>query len=193
MDNTEFATLSTIIQNRRTVKPFAMNGHKIPNGHVAALFELADWAPTHANTEPWRFFVYANPKAFCTGHAELYRDKTPSEDFIQFNYDKLLHMGDKASHVIIRVMQRGPLNKIPVIEEIAATACAMQNILLGATELGLASYWGTGGMTLKPEMKEYLSLKDEDQVMGILYLGYSDNKSAGERNTPLSQKVNWIG
>jgi len=192
MSNNIFS-LSDIIKNRRTIKPPMMNGKKIPDEQIWQLLQLADWAPTHANTEPWRFFVYADPKSFCTEHAELYRDKTPADDFMQFNYDKLLHMGDKASHVIICVMQRGPLNKIPVIEEIAATACAMQNILLGATEMGLASYWGTGGMILKPEMKEYLNLKDEDQVMGILYLGYSDNISAGERNIPLSQKVKWIG
>ncbi|WP_448699354.1 nitroreductase [Mucilaginibacter sp. AW1-3] len=187
------STLFSIIKNRRTTKPPMMNGKKVPDEQIWQLLQLADWAPTHANTEPWRFIVYADPKLFCSEHAEFYRDKTSAEDFMQFNYEKLLHMGDKASHVIICIMQRGPLSKIPVIEEIAATACAMQNILLGATDLGIASYWGTGGMVLKPEMKDFLNLRNEDVILGILYLGYTDNKSAGERTIALSEKVKWVG
>lgn len=170
-----------------------MNGKKIPNEQINQLLELADWAPTHANTEPWYFIVYTEPKAFCLEHAELYRDNTSAEDFMLFNYEKLLHMGDKASHVIVAVMKRGRLPKIPALEEIAATACAVQNILLGATALGIASYWGTGGMALKPEMKTYLNLGEEDIVMGVLYFGYSDNTSTGERIVPLSEKVKWVG
>lgn len=187
------STLFSLIKNRRTTKPPMMNGKKIPDTQIKQLLELADWAPTHANTEPWYFIVYADPKTFCSEHAELYRDSTSAEDFMQFNYEKLLHMGDKASHVIIAVMKRGRLSKIPVLEEIAATACAVQNILLGATALGIASYWGTGGMALKPEMKTYLALGEEDMVMGILYLGYSDNVPSGERIVPLNEKIKWIG
>jgi len=187
------SSLSDIIKNRRTTKPPMMNGKKIPNEQTKQLLELADWAPTHANTEPWYFIVYSEPKTFCNEHAELYRDSTSAEDFMQFNYEKLLHMGDKASHVIIAVMKRGRLPKIPALEEIAATACAVQNILLGATAAGIASYWGTGGMALKPEMKTYLNLGEEDIVMGVLYLGYSDSVPSGERMIPLSEKVKWVG
>lgn len=186
------STLSSIIKNRRTTKPPMMNGKKIPDEQIKQLLELADWAPTHANTEPWYFIVYAEPKIFCSEHAELYKDSTITDDFMQFNYEKLLHMGDKASHVIVAVMKRGRLPKIPALEEIAATACAIQNILLGATAAGIASYWGTGGMTLKPEMKTYLSLAKDDVVMGVLYLGYSDSMPSGERLIPLSEKVRWI-
>ncbi len=186
------STLSSIIKNRRTTKPPMMNGKKIPNGQIKQLLELADWAPTHANTEPWYFIVYAEPKTFCNEHAELYKDSTSADDFMLFNYEKLLHMGDKASHVIIAVMKRGRLPKIPALEEIAATACAVQNILLGATAAGIASYWGTGGMALKPEMKTYLSLAEDDVVMGVLYLGYSDSMPSGERLIPLSEKVRWV-
>lgn len=186
------STLFSVIKNRRTTKPPMMNSKKIPDEQITQLLELADWAPTHANTEPWYFVVYAEPKAFCREHAELYRDSTSAEDFMEFNYEKLLHMGDKASHVIIAIMKRGRLPKIPPLEEIAATACAVQNILLGATALGIASYWGSGGMALKPEMKAYLNLDAEDVVIGILYLGYADYAPNGERLIPLSKKVKWV-
>ncbi|MCC8423655.1 nitroreductase [Mucilaginibacter sp. UR6-11] len=192
MSDTTFATLSTIIKNRRTIKPFMMNGHKIPDEQVQALFELADWAPTHGLTEPWRFVVYADPLEFCPKHAGLYRENTSAEEFNQGVYDNFLHQGDKVSHVIIAVMRRGDLPKIPKFEEEAATACAIQNILLGATALGIASFWSTGGMILKPAMKTFLNLRDEDEVMGVLYLGYTDEQPQGIRRVPLTDKVSWI-
>jgi nitroreductase len=187
-----FAAISSVIKNRRTTKPAEMNGNKIPDEQVTALLELANWAPTHANTEPWKFIVYADGTEFGKQHATLYKANTPAESYMQMTYEKLLHMGDKASHVIIGMMQRRPLTRIPVLEEIAATACAMQNILLGATAAGIASYWGTGGMTHTPAMKQFLQLGDDDVVMGVLYLGYADYEPTGKRNTPISEKVKWI-
>jgi len=188
----DFSTVSTIIKNRRTIKPFMMNGHKIPDEQVAGLLELADWAPTHGLTEPWRFVVYADPTEFCSVHAEMYKANTSWDDFSEGVYDNLKHQGDKASHVIIAIMKRGNLPKIPAFEEMAAASCAVQNLLLGATALNIASYWGTGGMALKPAMKEFLDLGDNDQVIGVLYFGYAGEQPEGRRNTPLTEKVKWI-
>ena len=192
MTDLDFTTLATIIQTRRNVKPFAMNGHKIPNGHIAAILELADWAPTHGYTEPWRFVVYENPFEFCSAHANLYRENTSDEEFNDGTFNNLLNQGEKASHAIVAYQKRGSLPKIPVFEEMAATACAVQNLLLGATALNIASYWGTGGMALKQPMKDYLRLGDDDHVMGILYLGYADEHPAGKRTVPLEEKISWV-
>ncbi|MDB5112679.1 MAG: Nitroreductase [Mucilaginibacter sp.] len=191
MDNT-FSALSTIIKNRRTIKPFMMNGNKIPDEQITALLELANWAPTHGLTEPWRFVVYAEPATFCLQHAEMYKADTDAESFNESVYNNLKQQGDKASHVIIAIMKRGNLPKIPVFEEMAATACAVQNLLLGATALNMASYWGTGGMALKPVMKQFLGLDVEDQVIGILYFGYAAEHPVGKRIIALNEKVKWI-
>ena len=187
-----FTTVAENIKNRRTIKPFMMNGHKIPNGHIAAILELADWAPTHGYTEPWRFVVYEDPTQFCAAHANIYRENTSDEDQNDAVANNLLHQGDKASHVIIAIMKRGNLPKIPAFEEMASTSCAVQNLLLGATALNIASYWGTGGMTLKQGKKEYLNLSQDDHVMGVLYLGYADEHPEGKRTIPLEQKVSWV-
>ncbi|MDH7461472.1 nitroreductase [Chitinophagaceae bacterium 26-R-25] len=191
----DFSVLETLVKDRRTVKAQQMNGKKIPDAQIVQLLELADWAPTHANTEPWRFMVYggSDVQAFCKQHAELYKQTTPAENFLQGTYDKFATMGDTASHVIIAAMKRAPTSKIPVMEEIAATACAVQNILLGAEALGIATFWSTGGMTLKEPFKPFLHLNAEDVVMGIIYLGYSDVESAGKRLVPLEDKVRWNG
>ncbi|NDK56279.1 nitroreductase family protein [Pontibacter fetidus] len=193
--NDIFESIAAVIRSRRTVKPPQMSGARIPDEQVWQLLSLADWAPTHGHTEPWRFVVYADTKVtrFCQSHADLYKQETPQDKYQPEKYEKLLHMGDKASHVIVAYMRRGDLPKIPVLEEIAATSCAIQNLLLGATASGIASYWGSGGMAYHPAMKEMLGLREEDIVLGILYLGYSAKEvPTGKRNVPLSEKVKWM-
>jgi len=193
-DMTErFEIIADIIRSRRSIKPVKMNGKKIPDEQVKELLKLANWAPTHGRTEPWRFIVYSGDKVkeFCRHHAELYKAHTPPERFEQANYEKQLHNGDLASHIIIAVMQRGDLPKIPALEEIAATAIAIQNILLGATAAGIASFWSTGGMTHHPVMKSFLQLREHDIVMSVLYLGYTDEQMKGKRQSEIDEKVVW--
>ncbi|WP_428329537.1 nitroreductase family protein [Mucilaginibacter sp.] len=190
--DTTFSAIANNIKNRRSVKPAAMNGNKIPNGHIAAILELANWAPTHALTEPWHFIVYENPAEFCKQHAELYEANSLGDNFNPTVFTNLTHQGDKASHVIIAVMKRGNLPKIPQFEEIAAASCAVQNLLLGATSLNIASFWSTGGMALRPAFKEFFKFGEEDAIMGVLYLGYADQYPEGKRNTPVEEKITWI-
>lgn len=171
-----------------------MNGRKIEDGQVQQLLELADWAPSHGHTEPWRFVVYTgNAKTkFCADHAELYKKNTPEDSFISAKYQKQLHMGDTLSHIVAVYMKRTVNSKIPVIEELTAVAAAMQNMLLGAHALGIAALWSTGGMTHHPAMKQYLGLATGDIVIGLLYLGYTDEpEQQGKRAIPLQEKVNW--
>ena len=189
----DYSILQQIIQRRRTTKPDKMNGNIIPEVQVKALLELAHWAPNHGGTEPWHFFVYTGEalQRFCMEHADLYRKHTPPDHFMEQQYEKLLTMGSLASHLVIAVMKRGPLPKIPKWEEMAATATAVQHILLGATAMGIASYWGSGGMIQHQAMKGYLQLGPDDFVMGAIYLGYTDEQKQGKRKSEISEKVTW--
>jgi nitroreductase len=47
-------------------------------------------------------------------------------------------------------------------------------------------------MTLRPEFKEFLELQEEDNVMGLLYLGYADEHPEGKRKVPVEDKVKWV-
>jgi len=186
-----FNNLSEIIKSRRSVKPFMMNGNKILTEQIQELLELANWAPTHGMTQPWRFVVYATASDFTRQHAELYKQDTPATEFIQGRYDNFYTQGDKVSHAIVAIMQRGDLPKIPAFEEISAAAAAIQNILIGATALNIASFWSTGGMMLKPAMHNFFNLRDEDLIMGVIYLGYADEYPKGVRKATISEKVEW--
>jgi len=151
----EFKILQHIIRTRRSMKPGLMNGRKIEDSVIQQLLELANWAPTHGYTEPWRFVVYKGDalQQFCADHAELYKKVTPAEKFNNAKYEKLKQTADKLSHLVIVYLERAENSKIPLVEEIAAVAASVQNILLGATALDIASMCSTAGVTHQPVLK----------------------------------------
>jgi nitroreductase len=189
-----FSVLQEIVINRRSIKPASLNSRKIDDGQIAQLLELANWAPTHGLTEPWRFIVYSGDavQQFCQQHAELYRQNTPPEKFNPAKYEKQQHNGDKASHLVLVYMHRGDNSNITALEEICATAAAAQHILLGARALDMAVLWSTGGMVLEPAMKGWLDLGEEDAVLGLLYMGYTDEPAKPGRRTAVEEKTKWI-
>lgn len=186
------SSIQEIIAQRRTTKTENFNGQIIEEQLIDQLLTAADWAPTHGYTEPWRFRIYRGDgiRDFCRLHANLYKRFTPAESFSQNSFNKIAERGDTSSHMLACWMKRGENPKIPEIEELAATACAIQNILLSASALGVSVYWGTGGMVHHNSMKELLGLAPQDHMMGLLFLGYSDKEhSKGRRVVPLSEKV----
>jgi nitroreductase len=189
-----FNTLREIVINRRSTKPVDFNGKTIEDEHIKQLLELANWAPSHGLTEPWRFIVYSGEavRQFCHQQAEQYKQITPPDKFVPAKYEKQAHNGDLASHLIIVYMQRGANPGIPALEEICATAAAADNILLGAEALGIAVLWSTGGTVLQPVMKEYLGLGPEDTILGLLYLGYSDEPRRPGKRTTVTEKTKWV-
>lgn len=195
MTNSLFEHVSAVIKDRRSVSWAKMNGGLIPDAVVNDLLGLAHWAPTHARTEPWQFWVYSGAalSGFGKTHADLYWAHTPEEKRLDATYTKLEHNVDKASHLIVAAMKRGINPKIPVIEEVAAASAAIQNILLGAASLGIASFWSTGGMTHSPALRDHLGLSEHDIVLGLLFLGYTDEPpKPGVRHTQVSEKVKWL-
>lgn len=195
MADITFSSFDQLVKDRRTVKAAAMNGAIIPNQEIQNLLELANWAPTHGRTEPWFFFVYTGDSLtdFGKKHAALYWENNSEENRKTTTFENLEHSVDKVSHLIIAVTKRGSNPKIPLLEEIAATSAAIQNILLGASANGIAAIWNTGGMTHHHSMKNYLDLGEQDVVMGLLYLGYTDEPhKVGIRNIPLEEKIKWM-
>lgn len=189
-----FETFQEIAKKRRSIKPGQMNGQKIEEKDIKEILACADWAPTHARTEPWRFFVLTgdNLKKFGEHHSELYWANADIETRTETKRAALLNMGNKASHLIITIMRRTPEAKIIKAEEYAAVAAATQNLLLAATAKGMASFWSTGGMTHHQSMKMYLGMGEEDQMMGLIYLGYSDEQKEGSRKIPMEDKTIWV-
>lgn len=183
------------IVNRRNVKPQHFNGELLSDNLIMDVLSAANWAPTHGYTEPWRFVVFSGDarKNLATFQAEAYKDISAKDEFLEAKYQKLLATPLLASH-IVAVVSKNSKSKIPFIEEIVATACAVQNILLLAAENKVAVHWTSGGMTYTDEMKEFLGFSTEDQVLGFLYMGKCNERinQEGRRLSAIDDKINWV-
>ncbi|MFN8281694.1 MAG: nitroreductase [Chitinophagales bacterium] len=187
--------ISDVIKKRRSIDPDNFNGKIVEENIINEMLEAANWAPTHGFTEPWRFVVFAKDKAKAFGqmHADLYKTLTPADQFLQKKYDKLKNRPNLTSHVIVCVNKRGDKSNIPELEEIAATSCAIQNMLLVAADNNVGTFWSTGGMCYTDEMRETLGFEKQDQVLGFIFVGHYDIANPeGKRTTSIEEKTKWM-
>jgi len=189
--------VNKIIRNRRSmfVAQFKEND-PVEDHIIEEMLENANWAPTHKLTEPWAFTVFTGDglKEFADFQADLYKERAERNgNFNETTYTKFKENPLKASHIIAIAMKRDLKANLPVMEEIASVAMAVQNMYLTANAHGLAAYWGTGGPTFYPEAKPYFGLEEEDMLMGFFYVAKpaTDRWPVGKRR-PIADKVKWV-
>ncbi len=181
MNTTE--TINKIIAERRIIKPEDFSGEIIEDSTITQIIENAHWAPNHGRTEPWEFFVFSGEGRKKMGQINLavYQQITAEPDPAVM--EKLSSRPLLASHIIGVCMKRGTNPKIPRMEEILATACAVQNMLLTAHTYGLGAYWSTGSYTHSSAINHHFGLSEEDLFLGYIYLGKMDKTNpTGKRN-----------
>jgi len=186
--------INHLMRNRRSVFPDQFEaGKHIPDEIIHQILVNATWAPNHGHTEPWRFVVFTGEGLKTLAHfqSELYK-QTAGEKISEGNYQKLQTRPLLASHVIALCMERDPKKKHPEVEEIAAVACAVENIYLSVTAYGLGGYWTTGGITYNEKAKSFFGLGKDDRLLGFFYIGYIAVPSPSGKRKSLDEKVAWV-
>jgi len=191
-DVTQF---NNIIQTRRSIFPYQFEkGKRIPDEIIWQILENANRAPTHKMTEPWRFTVFTGEglQHFSKLQSELY-SKYAGEKFKEAKLMNLINYPLMSSHVIAIGMKRNKENFLPEIEEIIATASAVENIYLTVAAYELGGYLSTGGITYIEEAKSYFDLKADDKLIGFFYIGYPANvPDTLSKRKPVKEKVRWV-
>lgn len=187
--------IQNLIRDRRSIKPLKISSRKVHREQVEAMIQAANWAPTHAFTEPWRFKVFGGQakEDLMQFNADLYKAKTPEEKFLPDTYNGFLERAKRASYIVGVWMKRQETEVLPEVEEILAVGAAVQNFSLVATAYGLGCFWSTGGFALSPEMHAHMQLGPKDRFLGFLYVGYPE----GEWPQPTKRgiwmnKVEWL-
>lgn len=183
-----------LARSRRSVFPDQLEaGKKVDDDIVREILTNAIWAPNHGKEEPWLFTVFTGEglKRLAAFQSELYKQEA-GENFKEPAYIKLQQNPLKASHVIAIGMKRSVNKNIPETEDIAAVACAVQNMYLSLTAYGLGGYWTTGGVTYKETAKPFFGLKENDKLLGFFYIGHIAVPSTNAKRRPLEEKVKWV-
>lgn len=186
--------INDLIKNRRTIYPEQFSNRKVHKEQIEVILNNAQWAPTHGNTQPWRFHVFTENglQTLSTFLGKTYLDTTIKEDQNDSKLAKLVKRPLLSSVVVAVSMERQAEEKILEIEEIEAVACAIQNMHLSCTAFGLGGFWSTPKLIYSQQMNQFLDLNEKDKCLGLFYIGYPSIEWPKAHRKPLEYHVKWI-
>ncbi|GAC1618679.1 MAG: nitroreductase [Ktedonobacteraceae bacterium] len=176
-----------------------MTEQRPTHAQVEQILEAATHAPNHHKAEPWRFFVLAGRARNELGEimaATLTQRLAETEQGtgnIQGAVDKERNKPLRSPIVIVVVSEHATQPKVLDIENIEATAAAVQNMLLTATELGLAAMWRTGDAVYNLKVKDWLGIDPQDHIVAFFYLGYPATEVPARQPQTVASKTIWRG
>ncbi len=145
--------LEQAIRSRRTHKAYGPGA--VDRETLAALLELARWAPNHRLTNPWRFRVL--------GPAALARLKVAAGPQDAAKLDR--------APTLVAVSVATSDDPVEAEEDRDAAAVAAYIVLLAAHGRGLAGYWRTPAVLRAAAGRRALGIGEGERVLGLLHLG----------------------
>jgi nitroreductase len=191
-----------IIEQRHSVRSFTERD--VSAELVSLLLQAANQAPSAHNQQPWRFIVIKNKKK-----QELAHLVTSNAGKFPRPASALLRMAARSivsAPVVIAAANTGELIEHGVqlfkIEkemakdffrtmEIQSSAAAVENLLLAATSLGLATVWLGVLFLMKDELLQFLG-EPKGEFMAVVPVGYAVKPSSGPQKKPLEMKIRYL-
>jgi len=170
----------SVVKGRRAVRKFKKK--EIPIKVLDRILEAGIWAPSAVNTQPWEFILVKNPETKkevraiydeASAAGGLYKQET---DFIE-NATLLVVLSDSEK-----------------ILHIFSTCAAVENILLAATASGLGSVWMCRPLRVEKtlnELRELFNIPPKYEIIGIIALGYPDEKPKPKERKPLKETLHF--
>jgi len=202
-ENAAMNDMLQTIHRRHSVRTFAERD--VPDDQLTILLQAANEAPSAHNQQPWRFIIVRNQKKL-----ELAQLVTSKAGDFPKPASALLRMAARSivsAPVVIAVANTGELVErgahLFKIEkemardffrtmEIQSSAAAVQNLLLAATSLGLATVWLGILFLLKDEVLQFLN-EPKGEFMAAIPVGYAVKSGSGPQKQPVEMKVKNLG
>ena len=171
-----------------------MKTDPVDRATLERLFEAANWAPSHGQTEPWRFVVFQGDarqslaEAICRTMADDGQDTLPADDPRRAKIALKTQTAPVIAAIVCAVSSK---TNIVEFEELEATAMAVQNLHLAARGVGLAGFWSSGKKAFHPKMAEFLGLQPPARCLGFFYIGYPAGPWPEGQRQPFAQKITW--
>ena len=141
---------------------------------IQDILRAAMSAPDHGSVRPWRFVIVEGDDRAILGRvfadALKTRDPGATKEAIAKEINRPLR-APVVIAILARVVHDRP--NVPEIEQIVATACAAQNMLLAANAKGFGGILLTGKNAQDKNVRAFFGLKSGDEIVSFLYLGKS--------------------
>jgi len=184
--------INEIIKNRRATPPRFLAKGEISKEVIQQLLENANWAPTHKNTEPWRFKVYlgeSKQKLANEIYLLLTQKVTEGETINSQKIDKFKEALERVPVAIAIIFERDAAERVPEWHEIAAVSMAVQNMWLTATSLGLGAFWSTPEFL--PLLNDIIEIQPGQKLLGFFYVGQIALEYPSPGRGDIAAKVVW--
>jgi len=144
----------------------------VPRELIEKLLLAAVQAPNHYKVRPWRFIVVTGAGREKMGEvlANSFAEKFPNAPASALEKERAKPL--RAPVIIAVGVDKAVEPKVDEVENICAAAAAVENLLIAAQALGLATKWRTGEDARNPRLKEFLGLTPDQHLIALIYLGY---------------------
>jgi nitroreductase len=187
-----------IIHQRRSVRKFKAD--PIPNAMLGKMIDAATCAPSASNRQPWRFMILTDRETKrrladrvqeAIGRAAGDLSLLKPADFTSYSRN-FLHFAE-APAVILALCRSTPVMaylfkegsptraRLKILEEegaVMSVAMAVENMLLSATGMGLATCVMTGPLIAEESFNEILSVPEGWKIACLVCAGFADESPA---------------
>lgn len=162
------------IKNRRSVRAFT--DAPVSDAQVEKLIDAARWAPSAGNIQPWEFVVVRNPEI-----KSGLREAAGNQSFIE-----------EAPVVIVVCANesrsgQGYGSRGVNLYCLQDTAAAIQNMLLAAQAMDLATCWV--GAFHEEQARKVLRIPDGVRPVAMIPVGHAAEKPIARSRRPLSDII----
>lgn len=180
--------LEAIIARKSTPPRLMAEGGGPSPDDVRDILAAAVSAPDHGAVRPWRFVVIEGENRTRLGevfaHALKSRDPDASPEALAKELNRPLRAPTVVA-VLARIAHDRP--NVPPVEQVVATACAAQNMLLAAEAKGFGAIMLTGKNAQDPIVRRFFRLANGDEIVAFVYIGKPEGpQPAKERPDPMT-------
>lgn len=165
----DLSDFTTLVQARRT-SLLVDQQREVPVELVTELCELAMWAPNHKRTWPWRFALFTGEGRDALGRC-FAADMVDHDIGDDTKRSKTLTKYRRAPAIVVVGCDAHDHPGFHA-ENRDAVAAGIQNLLLGATAAGLASFWSTAPVMDGARVLALCGFDPTTRIIGVIYLGW---------------------
>lgn len=197
-----------LLSGRRSVRRYT--AQPIPHDLLVELLELASWAPSAHNRQPWRFCVVTDPAVktklseamAAVWRADLHADLQSGNGGDPATIERRIAISHAritgAAALVLASLSMVDMDAYPDPARAAAertmavqsVALACQNLLLAAHAHGLGACWMCAPLFVPHLVRTTLGLPTDWEPQALITLGYAA-ESKSKTRVPLDERVVW--
>ncbi len=159
-----------------------------PSGDVLLNIQKAALrAADHKMLRPWRFLMIQGERLTELGELFVKAKECAGQSLDEPARGIIASKPKRAPMILVAVAACRQNPKVPEVEQLLSTGCAVQNMLNAAYAQGVGAMWRTGEFAYSPVVHEGLGLRWNEKIVGFLYLGTPKNAFKPAPELPVEQ------